>query len=370
MKNTKNLYISCKWFYDYITNCEYFSNLMEHKLLNLTRMFKNNTSFPCSQNEFGKNNQMCMYVCGQKIENYFAQYILTKIENLKDLNVKELPNVCPDFIFCEYCDRYHDTIKERIDKKTLNLKFCPKCFLFTCNWNSHSNDDNTDVNYWKFYYKMGPERLPSKEYCGSCNEIESEKCTCGENVLKTKQFFCSSKECWKLQCDYWRCVKCFESSTTRCACCTLHFCNECITQNLHPFTKVEGLIIPIGSKVCKHCISSKIKQCKKCNLWATGNILWECKLCSGPFHKQCFDNRTKCTLCKSGTKMPLEHVRKCGENICENCFVQEYKKCTFCDKKYEKYDCLLCLRDIKHERDKIACNAMRNLFCKQCLGAK
>ena len=384
MKNTKNMYISCKWLYNYITNNEYFNFLMEHKMMKLFHMFINNMSFTCGKNDQGKNNQMCIYNYGKNIESHFAEYILNKIttEYIQTLHMTRtqamkanLPNLTSDFIFCEYCDRYHDTITDKITQNQRKIILCNKCKVVTCKWNiskvtSSLNIPGGAVNnariemYGKTYCKTY-----ASDFCDDC--IDWSQCDCGTQIEDSTKLYCSTKQCYKLECNSWKCYKCIKQEFTPCKCCGLSVCQNCLTETDFAFRKVEkGIPTPVGSNVCKYCISTKIKKCMKCNEHAITNLLWKCKHCTEYYHKSCFDVRTKCSLCKKGQKMPYEHVRKCGGNICENCFEQAIicKKqiCSKCSSFFEPNNCLLCERGI-NSHNKNECLEKRKSHCVNCL---
>ena len=379
MKNTKNLYISCKWLYNYITKNEYFNFLMEHKLMKLFHMFRNNMTFSCGKNNDGKYNQMSIYVYGKSIESHFAEYILSKvIENhlgpQSNAIKPSLPKLSSDFVFCEYCDRYHDTITEKMKQVVHKIALCSKCQIVTCKWNISKESASlnnpggkVDAARIELYGKMNCKTY-SSQFCDDC--VNWSECECGSKVEDSTRLYCSTKLFHKMECDTWKCYNCFGDSFVECKCCGLYVCKDCLSGIEFSFKKLEkGLQVPVGSFVCKYCITNKIKQCMKCNEHTLTNLLWKCQYCTQYYHKQCFDIRTKCSLCKKGQKMPYEHVRKCGGNTCENCFQQiiidKKKSCSKCHIFFEVVDCLLCTRGIP-THNKFDCEYLRTVHCSNC----
>lgn len=363
MRNTKNLYISCKWLHDYITHQEYFDYLITHKLMKLFHMFRNNLTFGCGKNDEGKNNQMCTYVVAKNIETDFAKYVRDKTYYVKsDLHVT------PDFIYCERCEVYHDPIIFNIVPK-ITTQLCIKCNLITCKWNIE-NKANMDEFYKiseTLYKKSRQSKVEvNNGHCDDC--LDLVKCSCGEIILNSFSLFCASNECYKQNCNVWKCHKCVLDFFTQCKCCSLYCCSHCIKEIDFSFMKVEkGILTPIGSKVCNYCIENKIKSCGKCSKAGLTNLLWKCSNCSTYFHKQCFDVRTKCSLCQKGQKMPKEHTRKCGENVCEMCYNLQIGKqiCSVCNSSFEPVDCLICKRNlVGHNQNE--CLKKRSTECSVC----
>lgn len=367
MKNTKSLYISCKWWHDYITDHEYFNFLMDHKLMKLFHMFRNNTVFPCGKNDDGKNNQMCIYACGTKIENHLVKYILSKVSNE---NRAGLPDLQADFVFCEYHDRYHDTLAEKIVQNNTKIVLCDKCQLITCKWAvSRVTTTSNPTGDGRGLY-LGYKTTSIRNFCDDC--VTWVICSCGMKLQDSTRLFCASKDCYKMECDNWKCHKCIVAFL-QCRCCGLHVCNDCLVEIDFSFRKVEkGVPTPVGSKVCKFCVQNKIKQCGKCGEKAITNLLWKCQYCTEYYHKKCFDIRTKCSLCKKGKQMPYDHVRKCGGNICENCFDMNVLKkqltCLNCNTTFlpDTKECLLCVRGIAGH-DKSRCMETRKTLCAKCI---
>jgi hypothetical protein len=381
MKNTKNLYISCKWWHDYITAQGYFDFLITHKLMKLFHMFINNTTFACSKNDQNKNNQMCMYVAAQSIENHFAKYMIDKIRDHESgfqfmkLNYRPdpFPQLNYDCIYCERCDRYHDSITEKMTQKTGQVHLCKKCNLVTCKWMvylNHFEDEAIFLTHQQTLYKKNYLIDKSTEPAGYCDECtQLIKCSCDNVISNSLSLFCASKQCYKQNCNVWKCSKCVKSFFTPCKCCGLSMCSNCLKAIDFSFTKIEkGYPTPIGSEVCNWCIENKIKQCGKCNTRAVTNLLWKCKGCTKYFHKECFDVKTKCSLCKAGQKMPKEHRRKCGENLCESCYENiASHKCKTCLVPFQQGDCVLCERNIS-SHNKEECAKLRNNYCSTCSG--